>query len=102
MWCDTFCFFAKFWPEKITSHDGCFLPTKHILFGDVYWFRTSINWIGIPVARCKVAFQTDNVTVATPADPRGEQTFFFFVQMLGGEKLLENAGEKLLNGKRGA
>ena len=42
--------------------------------------------------------------MATPAEPRGEKKLFF-VQILGGEKLLkfvESAGEKLLSGLRGA
>ena len=44
------------------------------------------------------------VSVATPAEPRGEKKLFL-VQILGGEKLLKllkSAGEKLLNGLRGA
>ena len=46
------------------------------------------------------------VSVATPADPRGEKRNFFFVQILGGEKLLnfllKSAGEIFLSGLRGA
>ena len=44
------------------------------------------------------------VSVAPPAEPRGEN-FFFFVQILGGEKLLKllkSAGEIFLKGLRGA
>ena len=44
------------------------------------------------------------VSVATPAEPRGEKKLFF-VQILGGEKLLkfvESAGEIFLSGLRGA
>ena len=43
--------------------------------------------------------------MATPAEPRGEKKKLFFVQILGGEKLLnllKSAGEKLLSGLRGA
>ena len=42
--------------------------------------------------------------MATPAEPRGEKKLFF-VQILGGEKLLnllKSAGEKFLGGLRGA
>ena len=35
----------------------------------------------------------DVVSVATPAEPRGERKALF-AQILGGEKLLESAGEK--------
>ena len=34
-----------------------------------------------------------NISVATPAEPRGEKKLLFFVQILGGEKLLK-FGEK--------
>ena len=43
--------------------------------------------------------------VATPAEPCGEKKKLFFVQILGGEKLLkfvESAGEIFLSGLRGA
>ena len=44
--------------------------------------------------------------MATPAEPRGEKNFFFFgVQILGGEKLLNlltSAGETFLSDLRGA
>ena len=32
-----------------------------------------------------------SISVATPAEPRGEKIFYF--KILGGEKLLESAGE---------
>ena len=44
------------------------------------------------------------VSVATPAEPRGEKKLFF-VQILGGEKLLnlvKSGGEIFLSGLRGA
>ena len=41
------------------------------------------------------------VSVATPAEPRGEENTLF-VQVLGGEELLESAREKFLSGVRGA
>ena len=39
MWCDNFWhFWAKFWPEKITSRDGCFLP----IFGQQVWLEQDL------------------------------------------------------------
>ena len=35
----------------------------------------------------------ERLSVALPAEPRGEKKLFFFVQILGGEKLLK-FGEK--------
>ena len=40
-------------------------------------------------------------SVATPAKPCGEEKLVL-MQILGGEKLLESANEKFLNGLRGA
>ena len=57
----------------------------------------------LPEVSCSIASWT-HLSVATPAEPRGEKKLFL-VQILGGEKLLkfvESAGEKLLSGLRGA
>ena len=39
--------------------------------------------------RTLVSLSFQDVNVATPAEPRGENKKHFFVQILGGEKLLE-------------
>ena len=53
MWCDNFWpFYAKFWPEKITSRDGCFLPNSCLVSEEAWspvpaWSPPSLRWVGL-------------------------------------------------------